>query len=269
MIKVCDPTTGEIVTLRVGQADPASINGLLIDFRYTAGDGVQTRRSILCWRCWSERESQQIYVTGYCPFREDMRTFRVDRMRDVLEIGGNKQIAIGKPGIFFAYLASDLPVGAGGGAALDTDIPKVTITWVERKAADEEEWAIKQTIWKRARRNCIAGLLVLKHIMLADEALGTAESNIELAYIEARLEMCEHSRLTWLIPEMLKIARQLVPPENISAAMKEVAKDEAYFRTVRHFAEQLADRHKGNARAAAALDKIRAVGVAASSQDGK
>jgi predicted DNA-binding transcriptional regulator YafY len=62
---------------------------LIVDFRYMAADGEMTRRSLLCWQCG--RADDRIYVRGYCPFREELRTFRVDRMHDLIAFQNGRE----------------------------------------------------------------------------------------------------------------------------------------------------------------------------------
>ena len=103
-IRVFDEYSGDFITLAPGQRDPGDIEGLVIDFRYTAADGETTRRLLICWQCG--RDSDRLYVRGYCPFREDLRTFRVDRMSDVIELQAERDAPIGEPLKHFAAFAS-------------------------------------------------------------------------------------------------------------------------------------------------------------------
>jgi len=106
-IRVFDEDIGEVITLTPGQTDPGSIEGVLIDFRYTSAEGEMTRRLLLCWECG--RDNERIYVRGYCPFREDLRTFRVDRMRDVIEIRADRQLPVEDPLQYFSAFAAREP----------------------------------------------------------------------------------------------------------------------------------------------------------------
>ena len=81
-----DEYLDEEVELHIGQRDPKSIEGLLIDFRYVTRDREMSRRSVLCWQCG--RDSERLYVRGYCAFREELRTFRIDRMSGLIAIRG-------------------------------------------------------------------------------------------------------------------------------------------------------------------------------------
>jgi hypothetical protein len=104
-IEVFDEYTRTTIELSPGQADPGSIEGLIIDFRYIAADGEITRRSLLCWQCG--RISERIYVRGYCPFREELRTFRIDRMQDVIAFQNGREVAVEKVTEFFSAFAAD------------------------------------------------------------------------------------------------------------------------------------------------------------------
>ena len=92
------------VELTVGQKYPGNIQGLVIDFRYMSRDREASRRSLLCWHCG--RDGDKIYVRGYCPFREELRTFRIDRMSDVIAFLGEKETPIDDVQSFFAAFAA-------------------------------------------------------------------------------------------------------------------------------------------------------------------
>jgi len=77
---------------------------LLIDFRYIASDGEMSRRSVLCCQCG--RHGNRLYVRGYCAFREELRTFRIDRMSDVIAIQGEHEIQVEDIVGFFAAFAA-------------------------------------------------------------------------------------------------------------------------------------------------------------------
>jgi hypothetical protein len=99
-----DEYSDEEIELRVGQRNPERIEGLLIDFRYASRDGEFSRRSVLCWQCG--RDGDRLYVRGYCAFREELRTFRVDRMTDVIAIQGERELAVEDIVAFFAVFAA-------------------------------------------------------------------------------------------------------------------------------------------------------------------
>ena len=64
-----------------------------------------SRRSVLCWQCG--RVGERIYVRGYCPFREELRTFRIDRMQDVIAFQNGREVAVKNIKEFFAAFAAD------------------------------------------------------------------------------------------------------------------------------------------------------------------
>ena len=104
-IRVFDEYSDRTIELEPGQKDPGAIEGLLIDFRYVASDGETTRRLLLCWQCGRDRK--RTYVRGYCPFREELRTFRVDRMFDVIALQGTRDIPVNDIGAFFSAYAAE------------------------------------------------------------------------------------------------------------------------------------------------------------------
>ncbi len=105
-IEVFDAITRATFELKLGQSDPGNIEGLLIDFRYEARDGEVTRRLLLCWQCL--RLGDLIYVRGYCPFREGLRTFRVDRMADLIALAGERDTPIDDIQSYFAAFAAEV-----------------------------------------------------------------------------------------------------------------------------------------------------------------
>jgi hypothetical protein len=104
-IEAFDEYTESTVELAPGQADPTKIEGLIIDFRYFSADGEMSRRSVLCWQCG--RVGERIYVRGYCPFREELRTFRIDRMQDVIAFQNGSEVPVKNVKEFFAAFAAD------------------------------------------------------------------------------------------------------------------------------------------------------------------
>ena len=99
-----DEYSDEEVELGIGQRNPESIEGLLIDFRYAARDGEISRRAVLCWQCG--RDGGRIYVRGYCAFREALRTFRADRMTDVIAMQNGRELPVEDAATFFAAFAA-------------------------------------------------------------------------------------------------------------------------------------------------------------------
>jgi len=100
-----DEFSGADIEIEIGQKESGRIAGLVIDFRYMASDGETTRRSLSCWQCG--RANNRLYVHGYCPFREDLRTFRVDRMTDVIALIGAQDVPVQDIEAFFAAYAAD------------------------------------------------------------------------------------------------------------------------------------------------------------------
>ena len=63
----------------------------------------------LCWQCG--RNEKRIYVRGYCPFREALRTFRVDRMQDVMVMQAERYVAVEDVKAYFSAYAADPTYG--------------------------------------------------------------------------------------------------------------------------------------------------------------
>jgi predicted DNA-binding transcriptional regulator YafY len=103
-IQAYDEYSDREIELHIGQKDPNSIKGLLIDFRYVTRDREVSRRSVLCWQCG--RDGDRLYVRGYCAFREELRTFRIDRMSDVIAIQGEHELPVDDINAFFAAFAA-------------------------------------------------------------------------------------------------------------------------------------------------------------------
>lgn len=104
-IETFDEYINDYVGLAPVQRDPTGIEGLLIDFRYASRDEEYSRRTLLCWLCW--RDDKRIYIRGYCPFREAMRTFRVDRMFDLLAMQSGRYVPVDDVASYFAAYAAD------------------------------------------------------------------------------------------------------------------------------------------------------------------
>jgi len=103
-----DEYSDEEIELHIGQRHPNRIQGLLIDFRYITRDRETSRRSVLCWQCG--RDGDRLYVRGYCAFREELRTFRIDRMSDLIAIRGEHESPVEDIRAFFAaFAARDAP----------------------------------------------------------------------------------------------------------------------------------------------------------------
>lgn len=242
-IEVFDQDTGEVHELKAGQSDPGEIEGLLIDFRYVDAQGVATRRSILCWHCW--RENDALYVCGYCPFREDLRTFRVDRMRAVIETRPGRAIPDAELHRYFAPFAKpDEPKAAPGFTDFNpNDIARhIRTEWQALTPEEIEADALRRHIVHRARRDCIAGLRVLAYIALADDARTEEERNVEISYIESRLAMCSYRHDPALTEALMDVSRALaVPPGSFTRAIKEIVMDRAHFDLVLASAELLTD----------------------------
>jgi predicted DNA-binding transcriptional regulator YafY len=49
---------------------------------------------------------KRIYVRGYCPFREALRTFRVDCMQDVMVMQAGRYLAVDDVEAYFAAYAA-------------------------------------------------------------------------------------------------------------------------------------------------------------------
>ena len=99
-----DEYSDEEIELHIGQRHPNRIQGLLIDFRYITRDRETSRRSVLCRHCG--RDGDRLYVRGYCAFREELRTFRIDRMSDLIAIRGEHELPVEDISAFFAAFAA-------------------------------------------------------------------------------------------------------------------------------------------------------------------
>src|ERR1041385_6972162 len=103
-IPAYDEYYDEELELHIGQRDPNRIEGLVIDFRYVTRDREFSRRSVLCWQCG--RDGDRLYVRGYCAFREELRTFRIDRMSDLIAIRDEHELPVEDISAFFAAFAA-------------------------------------------------------------------------------------------------------------------------------------------------------------------
>jgi hypothetical protein len=228
---VClDENTGDTVDIRPSQDDPTDIEGVLIGFAYTDAGGRQSRRVILCWQCWTE--GVFTYVRGYCPQYEALRTFRIDRMRDLEEVRSGRSIT-DCAGYFASYAAERRDI------SMTRPPPS---TWRPSTDAEIEADAFRRHMQHRARHQCIAGLRVLAYLALADDVRGEEERTIETSFIEARLAMCGFDRDPEMTSALVDVARALaVPPRSYAMAVNAIAKDDAYYRLVLSCAHLMVD----------------------------
>src|SRR2546423_2189710 len=77
--------------------------------------------AVLCWQCG--RDGGRIYVRGYCPFREALRTFRVDRMRDVVAIRNGRESPVEDAATFSPRLPRGRPPTSGRDSRFASERP--------------------------------------------------------------------------------------------------------------------------------------------------
>lgn len=234
-VEIIDEETGETVELRAGRLGPNTARGLVLDFRYVDAAGVPSHRGLLCYRCF--REEERLYVHGYCPFREDARTFRIDRMSDLFDVTDGIQIPVDD---IAAFLGPRAEQGISDEAMI-TDMPYTAIEFVPPSAAQKEAQAIDEYLFKRARRDCVAGLRIIESIVKSDGIRGEEERTILRYFLESRLAMRGYDFNTALSDQLMQVAARLVPPVNLSKAIEEVVLDRAYFGLVRETATAMAN----------------------------
>ncbi len=230
-LELFDAETGEVYELKPSIHEASDIEGLLVDFRYTDAKGKNSRRSILCVECRTDGEI--IYVTGFCPFREDYRTFRVDRMRDLVETRSGRKILNENLQNYFGHYARPIDDAPKSHVLANANAPSVTIAWKTPTRQEMQDDALRRDRAQRARRDCIAGLRILVHLAMADNIVTAEEINVETSYLESRLIQCgfEHdAKITdWLLDTAAALT---VPPRSFTIAVNAVAKNREYFRLV-------------------------------------
>jgi uncharacterized tellurite resistance protein B-like protein len=194
-VEALNEDTGELIEIRPTQRNPNAAEGLLVGFSYKDGSGSSSKRTILCWRAFSNGE--MIYVTGYCTIREALRTFRTDRMRDVKEL--RSKSAISNPANYFAKLAEP-----------DEDaFDHLEAEHFNHSNYDHNYWRERYEKRSRAHGLCIEGLRVLAHIALVDGSESDAETQVVRSYIVERLGSLSSD--AEIVEDMLSTARGLAP----------------------------------------------------------
>lgn len=216
-VEALDEDSGELVEIKPQQDNPSDIEGLLIKFSYTDVTGTKSNRVILCRRCW--QGAGGLYVQGFCTLREALRTFRVDRMREVEDVRAKRKIL--KPLEFFDSFAEDeIPESEGYEQELLRNLGQ------ELSDFNLESWTIERQRLQRAREACMDGLRVLAYLALADDIVTDQERSIEYSYIQQRLASCGLTYDDSMLSALLEVARSLtVPSRSFARSLNAIAKD--------------------------------------------
>jgi hypothetical protein len=216
-VEALDEDSGELVEIKPQQDDPNDIEGLLIKFSYTDVTGAKSNRVILCRRCW--QGAGGLYVQGFCTLREALRTFRVDRMREVEDVRAMRKIL--KPLEFFDSFAEDeIPECEGYEQQLLRNLGQ------ELSDFNLESWTIERQRLQRAREACMDGLRVLAYLALADDIVTDQERSIEYSYIQHRLAGCGLTYDDSMLSALMEVARSLtVPSRSFARSLNAIAKD--------------------------------------------
>jgi hypothetical protein len=232
VVEALDEDSGELIDIKPTQDDPNHVEGLLISFGYVDAADKRSKRMVLCRRCWSANRAT--YLQGYCVMRKALRTFRLDRMTDVIEVR-NKRV-IRDPAAYFEHFVEDEGDQAAGAGA-----SPISSKWAPPTRAELAADALRRRRNYRARDACMAGLRILSYLALADDVVSDAERNIQESFIEARLAMAGFDRDPALTASLMAIVEALaVPGGSFTRSLNIVAKEEAYFRLVADAARQMA-----------------------------
>jgi WYL domain len=218
-----DEDSGEMVEIKPTQDNPNEVEGLLIGFCYVDAVGNSSKRDLLCWRCWQAHGV--VYLRGYCTLRQELRTFRTDRMTEAIEV--RTKNSIDDPVSYFARFADH-----EGDAAYESRRTGFTgnlrSDWLERSAA--------------AHGACIDGIRVISYIAAAHGGMTKDGEDYEGRYIQARLDAGGLSGDRGLYGSMMKMAKALtVPSSTYSRAVNAVAAEKENFQMVCAVISKIAD----------------------------
>lgn len=216
-VEALDEDSGELVEIKPRQDNPSDIEGLLIKFFYSDVTGAKSNRVILCRCCW--QGAGGLYVQGFCTLREALRTFRVDRMREVEDVRAKRKIL--RPLEFFGSFAEDEIHGSAG-----YEQQLLRNLGHELSDFNLERWTVEKQRLQRAREACMDGLRVLAYLALADDIVTDQERSIERSYIERRLATCEQAYDDSILSTLMDVARSLtVPSRSFARSLNAIAKD--------------------------------------------
>jgi len=226
--------------------EAGAIDGLLIGFSYRDASNNPSRRKVLCRQSWTE--DGVTYIRGYCTLREALRTFRADRMRELIELRTGRRIDDAVS--YFEHFAEDDAPPRG-----DRPPPVLSYEEIHRAAFDRQ-------LFYRAREASMDGLRVLGYVALANDILTSEELNVETSYVESRLAIVGIEHNDDILGAMTWIARSLaVPHRSFMTALNRVAAEKAHYRLVREVADIIAACQPGpQANVQHALDAIAAAG---------
>lgn len=210
-VEVIDEDTGEIIDVKPEQTEPNDVDGLLVQFTYEDASHNDTERTILCKRCWES--AGVIYVQGVCTLRHALRTFRAERMSDLIEVRSGRNIE--NPQDYFGHFADEpepeyfrKPISERA----KPKPPKTAQIPAAKTRAEVEADALSWHRKHRARRICIDGLRILAYMALSDGVRNDHERNIEESYIESRLAIAAFDHDPKLTDAMVAIAAGLAVP---------------------------------------------------------
>jgi hypothetical protein len=247
--------SSDLISTKPAQPTPNDVEGRLIKFDYCDADGKETTRTVNCYRVW--HGDGCTYVQGWCMLRNELRTFRTERMSNLLEVRTAKRIS--DPVGYFDNFADDEPPPRDR-------TPGVTVTAIVRVPSRQEieARAFKWHQRHQARRVCIDGLRVLAYVALAGDGWTDGDRNIEESYIEARLAVAGFKQSQELTNAMMDIGAGLaVPFSSFIHSANFAAADESHFALVRDSVEEMIAADGGSSAAQnEAYHRLMAAGLA-------
>lgn len=246
--------SGELISTRPTNSAPNDIEGRLVKFDYCDADGKCTTRTVNCYRVW--HDDKCTYVQGWCTLRNELRTFRTERMSNLLEVRTAKRIS--DPISYFDHFA-------------DHEAPRrasaMTFTAKVHSSSRRERFEERALKWHQrhqARRVCIDGLRILAYVALAGNGWTSGDRNIEESYIEARLAATNSQQDQDITNAMMDVGAALaVPFASFLRAATSIAPDKDHFALVRDCVEQMmAADGGGNDVQSEAYHRLMAAGLA-------
>jgi hypothetical protein len=247
--------SGELISTKPAQPFPNDIEGKLIKFDYCDADGKQTTRAVNCYRVWHGDGCS--YLQGWCTLRDESRTFRTERISNLIEVKTAKRIS--DPVAYFDHFADDEPPPRHRAPAVP-----ITATVHVPSRQEIEARALKWHQRHQARRVCIDGLRVLAYVALAGDGWTGGDRNIEESYIEARLATAQFEQDQNITDAMMDVGAGLaVPFASFLRSAGSVASDKDHFALVRDSVEEMiAADGGGSAAQREAYHRLMAAGLA-------
>jgi hypothetical protein len=222
------PDAAEMSSVRPQTSEPNDVSGLTVTFNYLDAEGEPTRRTVNCHRVWHGENST--YVRGLCKLRNEERTFRTERIANLVVNRTGKKIA--DPVVYFDQLADQSPPSRPKRTAQEVS----TTAWAPAPVDVVRQWHMSH----QARRFCIDGLRVLAYVTLSGDGWNDADKNVEESYIESRIAMAGLVRSQQVTDAIMEVGAGLaVPFSSFIRSINLIAADQPHFDLVKECVQEI------------------------------